>query len=381
MQTVNTAFEGELESAAEQMSVAHTVLDAVHALPEDLQHAVVHQAEQIWHLRGAYMARFLAAFSVVFGSNRTGFLRSFQQNPVGTARQLAVLAGQRAGVPRRQPTAPPGMSPVQVRQYRRRQQARGYVPGRSRHTSRSRELEHELELDRVSHELEFELELPEPFYTKVTPIPGIGNKEGHEILTRVAMRGLPLTATDRAAVELGVIRPDRGGRSYWNFPRAALGSLKAAAQPAHSLRPTPATPVPAALRSIQARFAGLYRRAMTAPTRARALGWIGEAMHLLQDSFSSAHVERAGGSGRIRHIRAFFLRFGWPPRSRAPLEHNAPSDTRDDVYLHGALRPEARAAIGASRALLVMALRHLRSPRSPAHAIELRRFIGRYLSM
>ena len=35
----------------------------------------------------------------------------------------------------------------------------------------------------------------------------------------------------------------------------------------------------------------------------------------------------------------------------------APSDPRDDVYLHGALRLEARAAIWASRAFLKMALR------------------------
>lgn len=225
-----------------------------------------------------------------------------------------------------------------------------------------------------------ELEQPEPFYTKVTPIPGIGNKEGHEILTRAAMRGLPLSPGDRSAVLLGVIRPDRGGRSYWNFPRAALESLKAAAQPAHSLRPTPSSTVAAALRLIRARFAGLYLRAMRATSRKTALEWIGEALHLLQDSFSSAHVERVGGTGSIRYIRAFYIRIGWPPLSRAPHEHNAPSDTRDDVYLHGALRPEAVAAIRASRIFLAMALRHLRAPRSPRNRTELRLFMKRYLS-
>lgn len=238
---------------------------------------------------------------------------------------------------------------------------------------RYRELE--LEIDNASRELE-----AEPFYTKVTPIPGIGNKEGHEILTRLAMRGLPLSVAEKSAVELGVIRPDRGGRSYWNFPHAALGSLKAAAQSAHSLRPTPSTTVPAALRLIRARFAGLHARAMHATNRSTALEWLGEALHLLQDSFSSAHVERVGATGRIRHIRAFFIRFGWPPLSRAPHEHNAPSDTRDDVYLGGALRPEARAAVRASRVFLLMALRHLRSPRSPHNTGELRSFMNRYLS-
>jgi hypothetical protein len=100
----------------------------------------------------------------------------------------------------------------------------------------------------------------------------------------------------------------------------------------------------------------------------------------LQDSFSSAHVERAGGTGRISYIRAFFVRFGWPPRSTAPTEHNAPSDPRDDVYVGGALRPEARAAVLASRAFLDMALRHLSSPGSPGNSGELGTFMGRYLS-
>jgi hypothetical protein len=120
--------------------------------------------------------------------------------------------------------------------------------------------EFENELERVGHEFEG----PEPFFTRVTPIPGIGNKEGHEILTRVAMRGLPLGAADRSAILLGVIRPDRGGRSYWNFPRSALESLKARAQPSHSLRPTPSSTVATALRLIRARFARLYLRAMRA---------------------------------------------------------------------------------------------------------------------
>jgi hypothetical protein len=234
----------------------------------------------------------------------------------------------------------------------------------------------ESELDRVGRALE----APEPFYTRVTPIPGIGNKEGHEILTRLAIRGLPLSAADRSAILLGVIRPDRGGKSYWNFPRSAIESLKARAQPSHSLRPTPSSTVAAALRLIRARFVRLYLRAMRARNRATALQWLGEAMHLLQDSFSGAHVDRAGGTGRIRYIRAFYVRFGWPPVSRAPREHNAPSDPRDDVYLKGALRPEARAAVRASRVFLRMALRHLRAPRSPRHRLDLRRFMSRYLS-
>jgi hypothetical protein len=146
-------------------------------------------------------------------------------------------------------------------------------------------------------------------------------------------------------------------------------------------RVTPSSTVATVLRLIRSRFAGLHRRAMRAASRTAALEWLGEALHLLQDSFSSAHVERAGGTGRIRHIRAFYIRFGWPPLPRAPREHRAPSDPRDDVYLRGALRPEARAAVRASRDFLTMALRHLRAPRSPRNAPELRAFMSRYLAM
>ena len=230
-------------------------------------------------------------------------------------------------------------------------------------------------LEEAAHELE-----AEPFFTKVTPIPGIGNKEGHEILTRAALRSFQLSAAEQSAVLLGVIRPDRGGRSYWNFPRSAIESLKAAAQPSHSLRSTPASSTASALRLIRARFATLHRRALQAANRTTALEWLGEALHLLQDSFSAAHVERIGGTGRIGAIRAFYIRIGWPPLSRQPHEHNAPSDKRDDVYDNGRLRTEARAAILASGKYLAMALRHLRTPTAPQNATELRAFMNRYLS-
>jgi hypothetical protein len=362
---------------AEQMApsgVIGQVQDAWRSLPPDVKQEIQRRALLIWQMRGDYRNRFLSALAALYAQNPSAWQQALLANQAAAVQQLVILAGRMARLPARSATVQRGLSDVRVRQFHRRQQARGFVPGRNRQTGLYRELE--LEIDHACHELE----APEPFYTKVTPIPGIGNKEGHEILTRIAMRGLPLTAAEQSAVLLGVIRPDRGGRSYWNFPRSALESLKAAAQPAHALRPTPSATVAAALRLIRARFAGLHRRAMRATSRSTALEWLGEALHLLQDSFSSAHVERVGGTGHIRHIRAFFIRLGWPPLSRAPHEHNAPSDPRDDVYLHGALRPEARAAIRASRAFLMIALRHLRARRSPRHGVELRAFMSRYLS-
>jgi hypothetical protein len=368
------ALEGELAHVAERMSAIDALRDAWRSLPPDVKQDIQRRARLIWDLRGAYFARFMAVLNGLFAQNPEGWQQALLRDRAAAAQQLASLAGQMARLPARGRTGQRGMQPGQVRQYHRRQLARGIVPGGSRQTGRYRELE--FELDQAGRQLE----APEPFFTKVTPIPGIGNKEGHEILTRLAMSGLPLSAADRTSIELGVVRPDRGGRSYWNFPRSAIESLKAAAQPAHSLRPTPSSSSAAALRLIHLRFAGLHRRAIRAASRSAALEWLGEALHLLQDSFSSAHVERAGGTGRIGRIRAFFIRLGWPPLSRAPGEHNAPSDPRDDVFLAGGLRPEARAAVAASRAFLIMALRHLRSPHSPRNLLELRAFIRRFLS-
>jgi hypothetical protein len=378
-----------MAQAAERMEAGQVLghaRDAWRSLPPDVKQEIQRRALFIWQMRGSYLGQFLAALNSLFAQNPAGWQRAILGNRAAAAQQLAVLAGQIARLPARKTMVRRGLNDAQVRELHRRQRARGFVPGRNRQTGLYRELEPDVELDRASRELEG----AEPFYTKVTPIPGIGNKEGHEILTRLAMRGLPLSATERSAVELGVIRPDRGGRSYWNFPASAIDALKAAAQPAHALRPAPSSTVVAALRLIRARLASLHRRAMGATSRLAALAWLGEALHLLQDSFSCAHVQRVSlpgdshdgcGTGRIRRIRAFFVRLGWPPLSRAPHEHNAPSDPRDDIYLHGALRPEARAAIRASRIFLAMALRHLRSPSSPRNAAELHVFMNHYLSM
>jgi hypothetical protein len=362
--------------------VAHTILDFLHQIPHEFLEEIVRFGLEMWHVRGAIKAQaktnLKAMARRVIAQDPKRWQAAALRNRAGTARQIALIAGQMAGLPPRRAKHPKGMSPVQVRQYHRRQQARGRVPGRVQQR-RSRESELEVELDRASRELEG----AEPFWTRVTPIPGIGTKMGHELLTQEAMKGLTeLTKDDRYNIETGVIRPDRGGRSYWKFPRAALAGLKAEAQPSHSLRPTPSTTASEAMRLIQKRFAGLHRRAMLAPTRKHAMEWLGEALHLLQDSYSSAHTERAGGTGRIRNIRVFFVRADWPPRSRAPLEHNAPSDPRDDIWeSFGRLRPQAAAAIRASRAFLAMALRHLKNRFLPTNKVDLQAFIQQYLAM
>jgi hypothetical protein len=383
MRQAHAYLEHELESAAEQMSAIDEVRQAWQALPPEIKQDIMRRLKQLWDTRGASWARLMAALNTIVGRNPALWRLRLLQNRGATAHRLALIAGRMAGLRARGAGAhPPGMSPVQVRQYHQRQQARGRVPGRNPQTRPYRELELELEVDLGGRELAFEQ--AEPFYTKVMPFPP-GNKEGHEILLRHAMAPLTtMTPAQRAAVMEGMITADRGGMSYWAFPRGALEALKARTQPSHSLRPTPATSVPEALRLIRARFRGLYRRAMRdqlASKPREALKWIGHALHLLQDSFSAAHVERVGGTGRIRTIRVYFIRLGWPPLSRPPHEHGAPSDSRDDVRVGSVLRRESRAAIYASTEFLRMVLRHLANPREPRNQIELAQFMNRYLAM
>jgi hypothetical protein len=247
----------------------------------------------------------------------------------------------------------------------------------------------ESELDRALQEAAAELETQEgePFFTRVQPVPHLpGYEEGHEVLTRMAASGL-LSGADLDALVLGVIRPDRGGASYWNFPRAALHSFDPAAQRSHSLRRTPSTALRTALAEIRDHLASLYRSAEGARTRRAALEWVGEALHLIQDSYSGAHVERAvgagpGGTSPIRHIRAFYATLLPPSRSTAPHEHNVPSDPRDSIWaLPGALRIEAGLAVNASREYLGMLLRHLASPTAPGNAAEFADFLNRHFSL
>lgn len=224
------------------------------------------------------------------------------------------------------------------------------------------------------------------FATRVLPF----LPEGHEILTRTAARGV--SGVNLSALLDGVIRPDRGGTSYWNFPAAALHSTDPGEQRRHSLRRTATTSLSVALSEIRNYLTLLYSRAMRAAAMRsprgmkQAFEWIGEALHLIQDSYSQAHIQRAYGAGAggvhpIRYIRYFHYTVFPPSRTTAPTEHNFPSDARDSITgAAGRLKPEATLAIAASREYLLMLLRHIASPTSPRNTVEFRAFLTKHFS-
>jgi hypothetical protein len=171
------------------------------------------------------------------------------------------------------------------------------------------------------------------FVVQKGPIP-----EGHGRLTRGAAIGLPeLTADDLAALREDVRRPDTA---------KLTDHIRLAQRRRHALRRDLCQPLADSLSDMRNQLVLLHARAlasMARGNRGEAFQWLGEALHLLQDSYAPAHVERiAGAGGRypITHIRYYGIIGDGYPR-----EHRFPFDTGDLVsgWLGGALHPWARA--------------------------------------
>jgi|KBSMisStandDraft_5_1062788.scaffolds.fasta_scaffold11345_2 hypothetical protein len=208
---------------------------------------------------------------------------------------------------------------------------------------------------------------------------------GHEVLTRSAAAGLTLTRAEIDALVEGVRRVDTV------FPTRHFDPNE---QKRHALRRARCTSMAVALSEIRNHFILLHSRALRATTRLDAMRWIGEALHLLQDSFSEAHTARTfratGAPHPIRFIRFFGLQ-GLP----APVEHQVfpMPDPRDLITVGGRLRPAAAHSVVASKEFLSLMLRHLSRPTlpvrptmlrpirsiSPAVAAGLRAFMNRHL--
>jgi hypothetical protein len=129
----------------------------------------------------------------------------------------------------------------------------------------------------------------------------------------------------------------------------------------------------------------LHRRARAATTRAIAFEMAGEALHLIQDSYSLAHVLRTlraslAGPHPIRYVRYFGFLTKFPPRrTTPPNEHGFPSDGRDGIFsAPGRLKHEANIAVAASVDYLRMLVAQRARAPSPRDALELRRFLNRH---
>jgi hypothetical protein len=194
---------------------------------------------------------------------------------------------------------------------------------------------------------------------------------GHETITRRGARPLVaagrLTPADVAALVAGVRSVDE------NLLGLALPSL----QRQHFLRATVCQPVRSAYREALARLYNRFEAAVGA-SGARRFHHAGEALHLIQDSFSEAHTERvhtaAGPTGAIRFVRFYGVR-GKP----APVEHKLVGDQRDLIAVASAA---ARAAHRASTAFLHVLLAAAASGTTkPARALLFARYVRAFVPL
>jgi len=197
-----------------------------------------------------------------------------------------------------------------------------------------------------------------------------GFPEGHKHLTELAAAVLPITTVDLDALKEGVARVDELAKAF-DPPE----------QRRHTLRRFKCQPVADALSEARNHFVRLHSMALGTPGRGAQFELFGECLHLLQDSYSTAHTERQWSKPGGVHPIIFIRFFGFHGSCTFPLEHRVvpPPDPRDTIKAGGALTPFAREAVLASREYLSMALRHRGSPGSPAISRELHAFMDKHL--
>jgi hypothetical protein len=193
---------------------------------------------------------------------------------------------------------------------------------------------------------------------------GIGVIKGHETITESALRATGLTA-HRALLIEGVQRPDRAP------------SLPPGEQKRHALRGLPCQTTATALAEIHAQLLKLHGLALAARGGRDTWLWAGEALHLIQDSYSPAHTERAlGGANPIIYIRSY--RHGVLVGT---TEHLYPVDHRDYIKFPSSKAWVAR-ALSVSEEYLKLVKSHLARRLAPAAARpDLVRFMNRHLAL
>jgi len=207
-----------------------------------------------------------------------------------------------------------------------------------------------------------------------TTIGKVKTPAGHEILTERAARGVVNNKVDLTALIAGVRRPDLADPQ---------DHIKLGEQKRHFLRSIKQPSWNAWFLAID-HLRALHQSMLASTNRADQLTLIGEALHLIQDSFAPAHVERDPRTRDILNIRIYDPK---PPRG----EHVFLRDARDAIFTAPsptALALGAKAAISAGKEYLQTALRHLGLNQSPLSLLgqlaqqatrDLNAFIGRRL--
>ena len=181
---------------------------------------------------------------------------------------------------------------------------------------------------------------------------------GHEAITRSAIgagvisfpvAGKPTTRVLTPAEQATIVAGNRSVDLGW-AGTGVLFAFSKGEQKRHALRREYGQPLAAALADIIASLRAQHAGILAEADPKKQLHRIGQALHLVQDSFSPAHTDRRPGSGWcIAYVRNF-------GRGRAPVEHGVPSDDRDQVARS---RGEASQATAASRRYLSIVFKAL----------------------
>ena len=118
---------------------------------------------------------------------------------------------------------------------------------------------------------------------------------GHEILTELAARGLIKDNVDLDALIVGSRRPDLADPQH---------HIKPGKESSHFLRSFTQSPSDAWWSAIN-HLRTLHQQMMDGSKRVDQFMLIGEALHLIQDSFAPAHVEREPRTGDILNISIY----------------------------------------------------------------------------
>jgi len=178
----------------------------------------------------------------------------------------------------------------------------------------------------------------EPFWTD--PIGRLS--DGHTSLTRLVANRIAksfpsLKPKDVDALVEGSLPPDK-------VPATIREQMDECQQRCHALRDRPCQETTAALEDICAYLTKLYKNALANTNKPNFI-LIGEALHLIQNSYSPAHMEREHFAGPPHFGLIIYLRFWNPISPGFPLEHSLAVDIRDRLDL---LSPQGIAASAAT---------------------------------
>jgi peptidoglycan hydrolase-like protein with peptidoglycan-binding domain len=224
-------------------------------------------------------------------------------------------------------------------------------------------------LRRLQREFQYEAgDEADKFVTELA----FGIPQGHKHLTELAASGLPIRPEHLDALKDGNARTDDVTKAF--IPNE---------QKRHTLRREKCQPVPDALSEARNHFVRLHSMAIAPANPKAQFEMLGEALHLIQDSYSEAHTERRWGRAGTVHPILFIRFFGFQGSCKFPREHRVVPipDPRDNLRNRGLLTFAAKESVSASREYLNMALRHLASSGSPSIPSELRVFMDRHLSL